>query len=247
MGEVGSNINGGGSLPPPLSKKCPSCEKTKTFSDFYKDASKAGGLSSSCKDCTRKRAKIYRANNPETIKARLARWVSENKEQKKQKNAEWAADNPEKVKESNRVYREKNAAKVAESRKRWADANPEYMAEKGRRAARKRLATPKGRIEAAVRSVLGMSLKGKKAGRRTFALLGYSSEDLMRQLESLFQPGMSWENYGKGGWEVDHKRPLASFTYDDADSDQFKAAWSLDNLQPLWMSDNRRKGAKILH
>jgi hypothetical protein len=50
--------------------------------------------------------------------------------------------------------------------------------------------------------------------------------------------------HGKQGhsWEALVIRPVASFhfaTYDDPD---FKACWSLSNLQPLWAIENLRKG-----
>jgi hypothetical protein len=41
---------------------------------------------------------------------------------------------------------------------------------------------------------------------------------------------------------VDHKRPCAAF--DQTDPVQFAECWALDNLQPLWASDNIKKGAR---
>lgn len=84
-----------------------------------------------------------------------------------------------------------------------------------------------------------------KGGRRTFALLGYAVEQLVAHLESRFAPGMSWENYGRNGWHIDHIRPLSSFTYSTPDCPDFKEAWALSNLQPLWAIDNLRKHAKM--
>jgi hypothetical protein len=51
---------------------------------------------------------------------------------------------------------------------------------------------------------------------------------------------MSWENYGK--WHIDHIRPLTSFNLSD-ENQQLKAG-HYTNLQPLWASENVRKGAK---
>lgn len=69
-------------------------------------------------------------------------------------------------------------------------------------------------------------------------LLGYSPEDLRLHLEALFSPGMSWNNYGE--WEVDHKRPIASFSTDAS----LRVVNALSNLQPLWKRDNRAKRCK---
>jgi len=65
----------------------------------------------------------------------------------------------------------------------------------------------------------------------------------MAHLESKFLPGMTWNN--RGDWHIDHVRPLASFSFETAQCPDFKAAWSLSNLQPLWALDNIRKGAKV--
>ena len=76
----------------------------------------------------------------------------------------------------------------------------------------------------------------------TFALLGYSSDDLIKHLESKFRDGMTWDNYGKDGWHIDHVIPDSWFSYSSTEDEQFKLSWSLQNLQPLWAIDNCSKG-----
>ena len=66
---------------------------------------------------------------------------------------------------------------------------------------------------------------------------GCTPNELRMYLESLWLPGMSWENAGQ--WEIDHIRPLAS--YDLKDQAQYEAAAHYTNLQPLWKEENRRK------
>ncbi len=70
--------------------------------------------------------------------------------------------------------------------------------------------------------------------------LGCTLEQLKVHLESKFQNGMTWENYGRHGWHVDHIRPLSAF--DLTDVSQLKVACHYSNLQPLWATDNLRKG-----
>lgn len=84
--------------------------------------------------------------------------------------------------------------------------------------------------------------RGRKAGRRWPRLLGFTVEDLMAHLEAQFLPGMTWEN--RGEWEIDHIRPLCSFKFQTPECPQFREAWRLSNLRPLWMTDNRRKGGR---
>lgn len=76
----------------------------------------------------------------------------------------------------------------------------------------------------------------------SIALLGCSIEFLKAYLESKFQPGMSWDNYGKYGWHIDHIKPGKSF--DLSDPIQQKQCFHYSNLQPLWAKDNLTKGSK---
>ena len=69
--------------------------------------------------------------------------------------------------------------------------------------------------------------------------LGCSVEQLRQYLESKFQSGMSWANYGPRGWHIDHIRPLALF--DLSDRKEFLQACHYSNLQPLWATDNLKK------
>ena len=78
----------------------------------------------------------------------------------------------------------------------------------------------------------------------TFDLLGYNANDLIKHLESKFKPGMTWDNYGVGGWEIDHVMPDSWFQYSSTQDTGFKGSWSLSNLQPMWASTNRSKGAR---
>jgi len=66
---------------------------------------------------------------------------------------------------------------------------------------------------------------------------------LIAHLESKFQEGMSWENYGKNGWHLDHIIPLSAF--DLTDPEQLKIACHYTNIQPLWARDNLVKSNKI--
>lgn len=76
--------------------------------------------------------------------------------------------------------------------------------------------------------------------------VGCSSENLKKYLESKFQPGMSWDNYGsynpnRATWQIDHIKPIAAFDLSKAE-EQAKVN-HYTNLQPLWAIDNMSKGA----
>lgn len=82
--------------------------------------------------------------------------------------------------------------------------------------------------------------KGKDKSGRIRDMLGYEPSDLVAHLERLWKPGMDWSNYGKGGWHVDHIRPVRSFPPETPVS----VMSALSNLQPLWESENCSKGGR---
>ena len=98
---------------------------------------------------------------------------------------------------------------------------------------------PSVRLYSNISRSIRTALRLRKQGRRWELIVGYTVDDLMRQLGSKFVDGMSWDNYGE--WEIDHIKPKSLFDATDAG---IAEAWALDNLQPLWMSANRSKHAK---
>ena len=80
---------------------------------------------------------------------------------------------------------------------------------------------------------------GTKKESQTYEILGYSAGQLKTHMENLFEDGMSWGNWGK--WHIDHKIPISFF---DQNEDP-KIINSLDNLQPMWASENISKGNKF--
>lgn len=64
--------------------------------------------------------------------------------------------------------------------------------------------------------------------------LGCTGNTLRTHIESLWQPEMTWENYGIAGWQIDHRVPLGK-----GGSEHFT------NLQPLWRVQNSRKACLL--
>lgn len=99
------------------------------------------------------------------------------------------------------------------------------------------------RIRSSMKANLVARLKQRlinKNKKSTFDVLNYTVEELKQHLESKFQPGMTWDNYGQ--WEIDHITPDSWFEYNSFEDEGFKKSWALENLQPLWKNDNARKG-----
>lgn len=74
--------------------------------------------------------------------------------------------------------------------------------------------------------------------------LGCSIDELRCYLEGKFKDGMTWENWGREGWHIDHVMPLAFFNL--TNREQFLQACHYTNLQPLWAKENRKKMASIV-
>lgn len=84
----------------------------------------------------------------------------------------------------------------------------------------------------------------KRGGNKQSAskLISCDRKQLMDWIESKFNKGMSWSNYGE--WHVDHKLPCASF--DLRDSEQQRRCFHFTNLQPMWAKENINKSDKII-
>lgn len=120
-----------------------------------------------------------------------------------------------------------------------------YQAHKKERNAysKRRLADSTHRLIFNMRSRLYGAVKRGKKCAGTMALIGCTLKELKYHLQKQFQPGMSWANYGRGGWDVDHIIPCASFNL--IEPVQQKQCFHYSNLQPLWHPDNCSKGSRI--
>lgn len=222
-------------------KICSKCDRAKLLNEYNAKVRNYDGKRSYCRECQSDIQQSYARNNHEKLK---------------NKNAKWRRNNPEKVKEigkravisrKNRgydiQYRKENAESLAKIAKLWWRNNPH----KRKQYNDKQVSTGQGKLEAAIRACVRSEIRfGSKGGRRTFDLLGYTPFELRKHLEKQFTEGMNWENYGRGGWHVDHIIPLSLFSYETPDDEDFKAAWSLKNLQPMWQRDNLSKADKII-
>lgn len=98
------------------------------------------------------------------------------------------------------------------------------------------------RIRFNVSSIMRSRLRSKNSVG-IFRHIGYTVQELRNHLESKFTDGMTWDNYGKV-WHIDHIKPDCLFKYTSVNDKEFKEAWALNNLQPLFAIDNLKKGKK---
>lgn len=184
-----------------------------------------------CKTCGRESAKRLNGAAPEKSLARGRAWRAKNRDAHNQRRREKRAASRE---------RERRLAKE------WREKNPEKVRATRRKSYAKNRLDPSFRLNCAIRAGVNVSLtRGAKGGQKWENLVGYSLSALKRHLEKQFLDGMSWENYGSGGWEVDHIVPLSAFNFASPDDVDFRRAWALSNLRPLWRSDNRSKNNQL--
>lgn len=244
-------------------KKCTGCKADKELNFFRVDKSRKDGLQFRCKDCqisqsgtpARKasREKYYssvsqdesfKKNNTESSR----RWYYENKapsssgprvpmtkEERKIKKAEKA-----KIYLSDPV----NHVKSLERSCRYRSL-PESKARRRENDKKRKAEDPQYKLTCNLRSRVNRAIKSEYRNGSAVQDLGCSVPELKAHLESRFQSGMSWDNWGKGVgfWNIDHIMPLTAF--DLTDRQHFLLASCYLNLQPLWYEDNMSKRAKI--
>ena len=165
-----------------------------------------------------------------------------------------------KYKQKHKEYGKKHYAENrAEFAARWQvyyKANAEHLKKKGREYNKnnlpklrildqKRREDPKFRLSQNISGSIRQSLfrHNGKGGAPWESLVDFTKQDLVEHIEKLFEPGMTWDNYGE--WHLDHKIPKSVFNFTNPSHEDFKRCWSLSNLQPMWAKENLTKSAKL--
>lgn len=199
--------------------------------------------STNCLICERE----FNTSEKYKAKARLREKTEEQKEKARQYARKRHSENRDQLVEDMRVrnkkYYAKNSEKIKQAASKYQSENTE-----ARTAYKREWSKAKAKIDPSYKMMLvarrmlqrSLGISGQKKYKRTFDYLGYTSEDLVTHLESLFQDGMRWENYGD--WHIDHIKPLAAYSIEGVTDP--KILNSLNNLQPLWAKENMEKGAR---
>ena len=204
-------------------KRCTKCKEEKDESEFYKQKSKRDGLRSNCKTCF----KVYYQANQEKISERRSRHYQANRKKFCDLQKNYRQANPEKVSACKREYYQANRKKISEHQNDYHKARKQSDLQ--------------FRMSGNLRSRLHSAIRYKQKSGSAVSDLGCSIPQFLEHIESQFQEGMSWDNwgYGKGKWTLDHVYPLAKA--DLTDRTQLLAVCNWRNLQPLWFEDNRKK------
>ena len=152
--------------------------------------------------------------------------------------AQYALANPEASKERRKRYYGCNKERLNEENKRWYRENRHHVNKK-----------KKHRYDNDPTYQLTMRLRTRtrfaflnspfKKKSKTFAMIGCTQDKLFKHIEQQFTEGMSWDRLGE--IEIDHIIPLSSAQTEE----ELIALCHYTNLQPLWATHNRSKGAKM--
>ena len=223
-------------------KECFDCKVCKPLELFRKNKTNPDGLDYYCKPCKGKRDSISHQKNKEKRKIARQQFVSNNREKvSAQKKAE-RTKNAERYREyhKNRYQEKKQEIKVKNNARAKVTKK-----ERNKRDKERKERDPLFKIRGNLRSRLSQAIRTDQKKGSAIKDLGCSMDFFKSYLESLFSPGMSWDNYGRGPdkWNIDHKIPLTAF--DLTNRDQLLRACHYTNLQPMWHLLNISKGNKV--
>lgn len=149
----------------------------------------------------------------------------------------------------NRAWARRNTDRLSAYKRAWKERNRDHVRTYKRQYERTARLDHRNKLLAAMRSRVATALraavrKGKPVtDRGAMRLVGCSVAELMMHLESQFGPGMTWENFGRTGWHVDHIYPVGRA--DLSDGAHVRAAFSWMNCRPAWGDENLKKNARV--
>jgi hypothetical protein len=228
---------------------CKKCNLQKDISLFVKKKKKDGTIFYlyNCLECTKKYNKQYRKqyyqDNKKILINDSKEWYQSNLDKKKAYDKIRGSKNKNNKKEYDKNYREINKDKISKRistyRKLRRSKDPQYKLRKS--------------ISFSIWYYL--NLNGSSKGNNSIMkYLPYSIKELKQYLELLFEPWMTWNNYGMyhvqswkdedqltWTWNIDHVIPQSKLPYTSMEDENFKNCWSLKNLRPLSSKQNLLK------
>jgi hypothetical protein len=185
----------------------------------------------------------YAERNKDKVKLAQSAKYEKNKERYLQQMKEMYAANSEEIKKKRMDYYYKNKDRINARQKESKDKNrgkerPQKAAYCRRRRAKDVNFLLIGRMRCGINDALRLG-KFPKTGK-TSELLGSDMDTLRSHIESKFKEGMTWEN--RRLWHIDHVIPLSSAKT----IEEINGLFHYLNLQPLWASENLKKGSRVL-
>jgi hypothetical protein len=222
-------------------------KKSKEFYNSNKDviAIRSKAYREKTKERKSIKDRLYREKNKEKLLKQKKEYYLKNKDILSEKARIYRNDPDVKAKKkiTDKLYREKNKDKINATKEKRKD----ITREKARiRSNEKSKTDISYRILKNLRSRIRFALKKgqiKKADT-TENLLGCTVPEFKAYFTSLFTNDMSWNDFMAGKIHIDHIIPCAKF--DLTNEEEQRICFHYTNLQPLWSTDNLKKGTKII-
>lgn len=219
-------------------KICRICNIEKNLTEFHfrEDNQK---YRTECKSCNYRKQKERNSKKINEIREYKREYFQKNKKEILEKKRNFRQSNLEKYKEETRKYYEKTK-EIQKDRKRiWIETNREKY--NSYWIHRKKTDVLFGLITNMRARVCGyLKARNINKSNNTFNIVGCSPTELKEHLEKQFVDGMSWGN--RKEWHIDHIIPLSSAKTEE----ELLKLFHYTNLQPLWATDNIKKGNKLL-
>lgn len=213
-------------------KKCSKCGIEKNVCEFHKSKNTKSGYKTICKECRKLVEKPYNE-----------KYRKKNRENIKLKNDLWLKNNPDYMKKYHKEYNLKNREKITQRLKKWREKNREkYLEQLKIKKKEKYDNNLEYKLKHLLRSRINKILKFKR-NKSSIEILGCTTNDFIKHIESKFLEGMSWDNYGYYGWHIDHIIPLSSVKTEE----ELLKLCHYTNLQPMWGIDNIKKSNKLIN
>lgn len=230
-------------------KKCKKCNQEKEIILFYNNKRYSDGLYPICKSCESKRVSdYYKCNQEKQKKKRSERYKMNNIQERERKRLydnnnrdivnKRARDRYKLNKDYAKDYYKNNKESIRIKNNNWIENNKEHFKELNRKNSKRWL--KRNPHVVAWRQMLYRTIKkfNQFKSKSTNEMLGYSADDLKYHIESLFEIGMTWENWGE--WHIDHIIQIHTFDKETP----VNIVNSLKNLRPLWAKDNLKRKRK---
>jgi hypothetical protein len=243
-------------------KRCSRCGEWKSFDAFGSGKIKRdgeGSLHSWCRVCVAEDMRIRRANDtrpkkrypPRTEGSKICprcdskkhvRDFSKNSSNKDGLDSWCKACS----REASNTYASSHRDEAKARAHKWAKEHKDRVRLRAKESYHNNIDRKLGML---LRNRLGHLLRNRQKRGSAIRDLGCSLSKFKGYIEALFYPHprtgemMTWNNWARDGWHLDHIKPLSSFDLTDRES--FLKACHYSNIQPLWAEENLSKGARI--
>lgn len=186
----------------------------------------------------------YNRKNRDKKAIQDKKYYLKNRDKKIQTTRLWYEAHKEYKQKYSRQYWNKNKAKLLEKKRLYQKSHRAMInANVRKNRAFKYKTDPAFKLKRLLRRALYGHIKYATKKVSKLLYLGCTAQELKVHIESQFKKGMTWQNWSKTGWHIDHIRPISSFDFTDIE--QVKLACHYKNLQPLWAADNFKKSDKF--